>query len=267
MSRIRGGMNVHAPPSPVDRLNVATQLWCEATGRSRGALASIVANDGKFFTRLDSPDATTTVAMLQRFARFLGDPANWPEGEDGHRSVPEEVAAFVHVTGVSPATPDPATGQSGELSGDIPDQRGGGVTPRFALSLDSSSMRRALDALIELAPSLPQVRDPVLRLLESHAELAEIDYGVATARAGEIVFALKPSEPFLECVAAIRALEGNESLVVEYAAHSWPILSVGGCIPTVTELPVAGNGGGQGGVLRDGSSTSSAPPQDERGNS
>ena len=94
-----------------ERLKACAQLWAEANGSSPARLGRLVANDTKFFTRLDAPGASTTIAMAERFARFLADPANWPEG-----NVPEEVRAFAHVTGVSVADATPSTGLSNEKS-------------------------------------------------------------------------------------------------------------------------------------------------------
>ena len=110
------GMNIHTPLSPITRLQACTALWCAATGRSRGALSSIVANDGGFFTRLDSPGATTTVATLQKFARFLGDAANWPEGH----LVPVEVSAFLHAVGITPPAGGVSAGNAPEISTTVP---------------------------------------------------------------------------------------------------------------------------------------------------
>lgn len=75
-----------------------SQLWSEANGRSLGALASIVVNHGSFFDRLINPGASTTTATLDKFARFLGDVSNWPDGMD----LPQAVREFVAVTGVEP---------------------------------------------------------------------------------------------------------------------------------------------------------------------
>ena len=87
--------------------------WSEAHGCGISRIAKQVAGDANFFVRLGSPAATCNVATLEKFARFLGDPAKWPDGV-----VPPEVIAFAHVTGVTaPATPV-ATGQIGELSGE-----------------------------------------------------------------------------------------------------------------------------------------------------
>ena len=97
-----------------DRLRTSAQLWAEATGGTFARLGREAINDGGFFTRLDSPNPSCTTATLEKFARFLGDAANWPDG-----MVPGDVAAFVHVVGVSPAALAPATGQIGDLSGPL----------------------------------------------------------------------------------------------------------------------------------------------------
>lgn len=85
----------HRSVSLIDRLKSCAALWCEATGRTPGALASIVVNHGSFFDRLESPQASTTTATLERFARYLGDAGNWPDGV-----VPDAVRDFVAVTGI-----------------------------------------------------------------------------------------------------------------------------------------------------------------------
>jgi hypothetical protein len=113
-ARISAGMSNHLPPPAasgtavvplVERLKRVAQLWADANGRSLGALATIVANHGSFFERLAAPDAGTTTATLEKFARFLTEAANWPEG-----MVPQEVCLFAHAVGVSggacPASPD-----------------------------------------------------------------------------------------------------------------------------------------------------------------
>ena len=99
-------------PAPlVERLKAAAQLWADANDASLARLGRAVMNDNGFFTRIDGNPVTTT-ATLERFARFLGDAANWPEG-----AVPEEVRAFVHVTGVSTEMEGNSTGQNSDLSG------------------------------------------------------------------------------------------------------------------------------------------------------
>lgn len=103
-----------------DRLRTSAQLWVERTGSTFARLGREAINDGGFFTRLDQPSASCTTATLEKFARFLGDAVNWPDG-----AVPPEVAAFVQVVGVVPvhkasitsAPGGQATGQIGDLSG------------------------------------------------------------------------------------------------------------------------------------------------------
>lgn len=84
----------------VDRLRISAALWAESTGGSLARLGKAVVNDGGFFTRLETQPQGTTTATLEKFARFLIDPANWPEDADGARCVPGEVVAFGHVIGV-----------------------------------------------------------------------------------------------------------------------------------------------------------------------
>lgn len=82
---------------PIDRLTQCAQLWAEANGKSTTWLARAVVNDGGYFDRIAETGSTTTLT-LERFARFLCNVGNWPEG-----AVPAEVIAFGHVTGVSAA--------------------------------------------------------------------------------------------------------------------------------------------------------------------
>lgn len=95
-ARISAGMEQDQPTPLVERLKQVSALWVAATGRSLGALATIVANHGSFFERLDSPGAGTTTPTLEKFARFLLAPDNWPEAQ-----VPLEVARFAHAVGIS----------------------------------------------------------------------------------------------------------------------------------------------------------------------
>lgn len=97
----------------IERLMTCAKAWAVANDRSLSRLATLVVNDGKFFTRCEDGTANPTTATLERFAQYLGDGANWPEG-----AVPEDVAAFVHVVGVSPAEAATATGQADALSGE-----------------------------------------------------------------------------------------------------------------------------------------------------
>ena len=83
-------------PTLVDRLRACSELWVQsAPARSLPRLGRLVMNDGGFFTRIETTPTTTT-ATLERFARFLADPANWPD-----EAVPDEVCAFAHVVGIT----------------------------------------------------------------------------------------------------------------------------------------------------------------------
>ena len=83
-------------PSLLDRLRNCAELWAEANEASLARLGRAVVNDGGFFARVERPEASTTTATLEKFARFLGDAGNWPEGR-----VPAEVNGFLAVTGIS----------------------------------------------------------------------------------------------------------------------------------------------------------------------
>jgi hypothetical protein len=100
------------PVKPRDRLLALAEQWAAATGRSLGALSSVVSNQGGTLDRLRDPATAVTDSTLEKFARFLADAANWPDGE-----VPDEARAFAHVCGVSAGTPALATGESDDLSG------------------------------------------------------------------------------------------------------------------------------------------------------
>lgn len=87
------------PQSLIDRLEQAAGQWAEANNRSLARLATLVINDGKFFVRLGArAGADTTTSTLGRFARFLIDPANWPDGRVG-----QAAKALAEVTGTIPA--------------------------------------------------------------------------------------------------------------------------------------------------------------------
>ena len=105
-------MNSCEPIKPRDRLLAVAQLWSEATGRTFGALSAKVTNHGGTLDRLSDPANAVTDTTLERFARFLADPANWPECD-----VPEEAREFAHVTGVSVADGGASTGHAGDVSG------------------------------------------------------------------------------------------------------------------------------------------------------
>lgn len=71
-------------------------MWCLATGRTLGALSALATNQGSFFDRLGSSRSGATTTTLEKFARVLVDPANWPDSD-----VPQDVIRFAHAVGVS----------------------------------------------------------------------------------------------------------------------------------------------------------------------
>lgn len=90
----------------------AADAWCDAHEAPRSRLGKAVASDGAFFDRVDERDVLPcTVATLEKFARFLADPANWPEGE-----VADEAKALAHVVGVSAAAGELSAGQGAKSS-------------------------------------------------------------------------------------------------------------------------------------------------------
>lgn len=93
------------------RLRTCGDQWAAVNGASLAALGRLAINDSSFFNRIDSPRGTTT-ATLERFAQFLTDPANWPDG-----AVPPEVCEFAHVVGISSAACSASAGCSDEMSG------------------------------------------------------------------------------------------------------------------------------------------------------
>lgn len=74
-------MDAQTPEPPLDLtadLIARADAYCEATGKSKARLATIVANDGKFFDRIASGGGMTT-RMYERFiAYFAANPA--PKG-------------------------------------------------------------------------------------------------------------------------------------------------------------------------------------------
>lgn len=95
----------------LERLERAAAAWASAHDASLAKLARTVVNDTGFFTRIAQRGTSVTTATLEKFAAFLADPANWPEG-----CVPQEAVDLAHVTGVSPAGPALSPGKSGDVS-------------------------------------------------------------------------------------------------------------------------------------------------------
>lgn len=74
-------------------------------------LSKRVVDDGKFFDNLPTMRRGPSTDTLEKFAAFLADAANWPEG-----LVPDEVREFAHVTGVCPMGAVPSAGIGGTSS-------------------------------------------------------------------------------------------------------------------------------------------------------
>ncbi|GAA3794739.1 hypothetical protein GCM10022600_15190 [Qipengyuania pelagi] len=92
------------PISPLARLLAAADAWALATGKPRSTLSSRATGSGKTIA-LPNP----TLATLEKFARFLSDGGNWPEGR-----VPQVAVDFAHVVGISA---DEAAVSAGNESG------------------------------------------------------------------------------------------------------------------------------------------------------
>lgn len=105
-------MSFNQSIKPRDRLLTVAELWSAATGRSLGALSSVVTNHGSTLDRLRDPGNAVTDATLEKFAAYLLDPANWPEPPAGQARVPDQVRAFAHAVGVSLSATPLATGKT-----------------------------------------------------------------------------------------------------------------------------------------------------------
>lgn len=82
--------------SLVDHLRHAAHIWAGAHDASLARLGKFVVNDGGFFTRLETQVQGTTTATLEKFAVFLNDAGNWPDG-----AVPKEAIDLAHRVGIS----------------------------------------------------------------------------------------------------------------------------------------------------------------------
>ena len=82
--------------SLVDHLRETARIWVVANDASLTRLGKYVVNDGGFFTRLQTQVQGTTTATLEKFAAFLTDAGNWPEG-----AVPKEAIELAHRVGVT----------------------------------------------------------------------------------------------------------------------------------------------------------------------
>ncbi|WP_370179937.1 hypothetical protein [Alteriqipengyuania sp.] len=100
------------------RLSLCAEAWATAhtdDGGERAPLSRLskrVMDDGKFFDNLGAMRRGPSTDTLEKFARYLIDPANWPEGR-----VASEAVELAHVVGVTLPASDVSAGLSGDLSG------------------------------------------------------------------------------------------------------------------------------------------------------
>ena len=94
------------------RLLDCADLWSAAHADAPvSRIGKAVAGDANLLKRLRDGGGLN-LGTLENAARFLADPANWPDGD-----VPEMVRDFAHVTGVSVADGAASTGHAGDVSG------------------------------------------------------------------------------------------------------------------------------------------------------
>jgi len=94
------------------------------------------------------------------------------------------------------------------------------------------SFERATQLLARQAVPLQPAFIRFARALRQNGELLFIKFDhEATADAGAPVWLFEPIDWYVEWVAAVARDTGARVIV----SHGWPILSVGGAIPTVTE--------------------------------
>lgn len=103
-------MTEERPIRLLDRLRQSAEIWAAANDATLARIGRAAINDSSYFTRPEPAQGPTT-GTLERFARFLGDTANWPDG-----AVPDSVLAFVHVVGVTPSADGASPGKADEIS-------------------------------------------------------------------------------------------------------------------------------------------------------
>ncbi|MEQ5789056.1 hypothetical protein J3454_14260 [Erythrobacter sp. NFXS35] len=82
--------------SLTEQLHRCAVIWTDTHGAAPTRIGRVVVNDGGLVQRIAQPGASVTTATLEKFAAFLGDPGNWPEG-----SVPQEALDLAHRVGVT----------------------------------------------------------------------------------------------------------------------------------------------------------------------
>lgn len=98
-------------PTLIERLQRCAMLWTDAHAAVPGRIGRVVVNDAGVLPRISQPGASVTTATLEKFAAYLADPANWPEG-----SVPQEAIDLAHVVGVTPNLPASSPGIASGIS-------------------------------------------------------------------------------------------------------------------------------------------------------
>lgn len=102
------------PPTLIDRLRSASDRWVAADEtHSLARLGRLVVNDTSFFSGLAERVKGPSTDTLEKFGRYLADPANWPEG-----LVAREARDLAHVVGVSLPGDARSAGNPDDLSGD-----------------------------------------------------------------------------------------------------------------------------------------------------
>lgn len=61
-----------------DYLDRLAEIWCSTSGRTRVALGTLVAKDGKFFGRLEG-GMQPRLPTFEKFLGFFRDGSNWPD--------------------------------------------------------------------------------------------------------------------------------------------------------------------------------------------
>ncbi|MBB3034028.1 hypothetical protein [Alteriqipengyuania lutimaris] len=105
-------MHKPAPPlSLVDRLRTAADAWAQESDATLAKLGRVVVNHSGFFNDLDRMPRGPSTDTLEKFARYLIDPANWPEG-----AVSQEAVELAHVVGVTAETSTPSSIKTDDVS-------------------------------------------------------------------------------------------------------------------------------------------------------
>lgn len=102
-------METTTAPTLIERLHRCAVIWTQTHGAAPGRIGRLVVNDAGVLPRISQPGASVTTGTLEKFAMFLADPANWPDG-----AVPQDALDLAHVTGVSSAA---AGLSSGKIAG------------------------------------------------------------------------------------------------------------------------------------------------------